>query len=78
MKKGISNVYSCEYCSRSLFSKLNLLGHIINQHKKCDICQNIFQSEKVFEAHKRSGHNKVQLKHTIKREPSFKNHKNKK
>ena len=46
--------------------------HITNQHKKCDVCQNIFQSKKVLEAHKRSVHNKVQLKLTIK------NHKNKK
>ena len=77
-EKGISNRYTCEYCSRSFLAKINLLGHITNQHKKCDVCQNIFQSEKVLEAHKRSVHKKVQLKHTIEREPSFKNHKNKK
>ena len=78
MKKGFSNGYSCEYCSRSCLAKINLLGHITNQHKKHDIIQNTFQSEKVLETHKRPVHNKVQLKHTIKREPSFKNHKNKK
>ena len=78
MKKGISNGYSCEYCSRSFLAKINLLGHITNQHKKCDVCQNIFQSGKFLEVHKRSVHKKAQLKHTIEREPSFKNHKNKK
>ena len=72
MKKGISNVYSCEYCSISFSAKINLLGHITNQHKKRDVCQNIFQSKKVLEAHERSVHTKVQLKHTIEREPSFK------
>ena len=51
-KKGISNGYSCEYCSRSFSAKINLLGHITNQHKKCDIRQNIFQSGKVLEVHK--------------------------
>ena len=48
------------------------MGHTTNQHKKCNVCQNIFPSEKVLEAHKRSVHKKVQLKHTIEREPSFK------
>ena len=78
MKKGISNGYYCEYCIRSFLDKINLLGHITNQHKKCDVCQKKIQSEKVLEAHKRSVHNKVQLKHAIKREQRFKNHKNKK
>ena len=78
MKKGISNRYSCEYYRISLSAKINLLGHTTNQHKKCDVCQNIFQSKKVLEAHERSVHTKVELKHTIERKPSFKNHKNKK
>jgi hypothetical protein len=67
MKKGISNGYSCEYCSRSFSAKM-----------KCDVCQNIFQSGKVLGVHERSVHKKAQLKNTIEREPSFKNHKNKK
>ena len=33
--------------------KKNLLGQITNQHKKCDVCQNIFPPEKVLEAHKK-------------------------
>ena len=72
MKKGISNRYSCEYCRISFSAKINLLGHTTNQHKKCDVCQNIFQSKKVLEAHERSVHTKVELKHTIEREPSSK------
>ena len=51
---------------------------ITNEHKKCDMCKNIFPSEKFLESPKRSVHKKVQFKHTIEREPSFKNHKNKK
>ena len=73
MKKGISNGYFCEYCSRSFSAKIHLLGHITNHHKKCDVCQNIFQSGKVLGVHNRSVHKKAQLKNTIERETSFKN-----
>ena len=77
MKKEISNGYSCEYCSRYFLAKINLLGHVINQHKKCHVCQNIFPSKKkVLKAHKRSVHKKVQLKHAIERKPGFKKYNN--
>ena len=78
MKKGLKNGYFCEYCTKSFLAKVNLLGHITNEHKKCDVCKNIFPSDKVLESHKRSVHKKVQFKHTIEREPSLRNHKNKK
>ena len=34
MKKGIQNGYSCEYCTKAFLAKINLLGHITNEHKK--------------------------------------------
>ena len=78
MKKGSDNEYCCQYCSKTFSDKGSLVEHITNQHKKCCVCNNIFPSEKVLEAHAKAVHKKVQFKHTIEREPSFKNHKNKK
>ena len=51
MKKGIQNESFCQYCTKSFLEKINHLGHITNDHKKCDVCKNIFPSEKVLEAH---------------------------
>ena len=31
--------------------KIHLFGHVTNQHKKYEVCQNIFPSKKVLEAH---------------------------
>ena len=78
MKNGSDNEYCCQYCSKTFSDKGSLIQHIANQHKKCGVCSHIFPSEKVLEAHAKAVHKKVQFKHTIEREPSLKNHKNKK
>ena len=78
MKKGSDTEYCCQYCSKIFPAKIQMVEHITNQHKKCCVCNNIFPSDKVLEAHAKAVHRKVQFKHTIEREPSFKNHKNKK
>ena len=51
-------------------AKINLLGHITNQHKKCNVCKQSFQSEKYLETHRRAVHTQGQGKHRIEREPS--------
>ena len=78
MKKGSDTEYCCQYCRKILFAKMQLIEHIANQHKKCGICNNTFPSEKVQKTHTKAVHKKVQFKHTLEREPSFKNNKNKK
>ena len=62
MKKGSDNEYCCQYCSKTFSDKGSLIQHITNQHKKCGVCNNIFPSEKVFDAHAKSVHKKVQFK----------------
>ena len=71
MKKGSDNEYCCQYCSKTFLYKGSLIQHITNQRKKYGVCSYIVPSAKAV-------HKKVQFKHTIEREPSLKNHKNKK
>ena len=67
MKKGSDTKYSCDNCTKTYLVKTELIEHITNEHKKCGVCNNIFPSEKVLEAHAKAVHKKVQFKHTSER-----------
>ena len=71
MKKGSDTEYCCHYCSKIFPDEIQIVEHITNQDKKCCVCNNIFPSDKVLEAHAKEVHKKVQFKHTIEREPSL-------
>ena len=78
MKQGTENVYSCKYCTQTYLDKVKLVAHITTHHNKCNLCENIFPSEKYLETHMKAVHKRGISKHSLAREPSFKNHKNKK
>ena len=77
-KKGTKNVYSCTYCAQKFADKVELLEHIRSCHKKCNVCENIFPSQRDIEMHLKSVHKRDLSKHSLAREPSLRNHKNKK
>ena len=77
-KKGMENVYSCTYCAQTFADKIELLGNITSCHKKCNVCENIFPSQRDIEMHLKSVHKRDLSKHSLAREPSLRNHKNKK
>ena len=78
IKKGTENVYSCKYCAQTFSNKVELVGHITSYHKKCYICENIFPSQRDIEMHMKAVHKRDISKHSLAREPSLRNHKNKK
>ena len=78
MKKGTENEYRCQYCTKTYSDKLQLVSHITTEHKKCTVCDNIFQSEKDYETQTKAVHKIGKSKHSLARLPSLKNHKSKK
>ena len=60
-------------CSR----KSDVLPHINESHKKCNICEPIFTNTTVLQTHLKANHMKELPKHKLEREPSLKNHKSK-
>ena len=75
---GRDRSYKCDYCSEINFKKPELYNHIISTHKKCTVCAKVCPTQNSFENHMKAIHNKSSSKHTLEREPSLKNYKNKK
>ena len=78
MKKETENVYSCKYFACKFSDKVQLVGHITRYQKKCNVCDNIFPSQRYIETDMRAVHKRDVSKHSLAREPSLRNHKNKK
>ena len=70
--------YKCDYCKSLQLTREQLFNHIPNNHKRCTICAKVFSTSKSFEKHDKPNHHKATAKHTLEREPSLKNSKNKK
>ena len=77
-KKGTENEYSCGHCTQRYSDKVQPISHITIQHIKCTVCDKIFPTGKELETHIKAVHKQGKSKHSLAREPSFKNHKNKK
>ena len=74
---GRDRSYKCDYCSEVNFNRSELINHILKNHKKCTICAKICPTQNLFENHMKSIHHKASPKHTLEREPSLENYKNK-
>ena len=77
LKQGTDNAFKCDFCNEIFAEKRKLNDHIGNIHKKCSLCERIFTTNKSLESHETAVHKKRQSKHKIERDPSMKNHKNK-
>ena len=74
---------SCEFCPNKFKSLNNLQNHVAkfhgnNKQFKCTLCAMSFSNKKILDTHIISVHQKENSKHTIEREPSLSNHKQKK
>ena len=49
--------------------------HMTERHTTCTYCRKLFSTPKVLEIHIQAIHKKENMKHTIEREPSLKDHK---
>ena len=63
-------MYSSKYCAQAFSDKVMLLGHITSYHKRCNVCENIFPSQRDIEMHMKADHKKDLSKHSLAREPS--------
>ena len=77
MTQGTVNKYKCDNCSETFKSTTQIFGNIKNYHQKCTICARIFPEAKSLETHVKAVHKNAIYKHTLERDPSLKNHKNK-
>ena len=82
MNKEIIPQYKCDHCNAVFEIKFHLCDHLEQKHIKCTSCSKIFSSKPSLETHMKIFHKQVSLvvssKHTLERDPSLKNHKNKK
>ena len=53
------------------------IGKVMESHKKCTICDKVCPTKSSFESHMKAFHWKPSSKHSLEREPSLKNYKNK-
>ena len=77
MTQGTVKKYKCDYCSETFKSTTQIFEHIKDDHQKCTICARIFPEAKSLETHVKAVHKNAVYKHTLERDPSLKNHKNK-
>ena len=77
-KQGSESEYKCDNCNFTCIEKVKLSAHILKEHEKCKVCTKVFQNSKSLDTHIEAVHKKPKLKHTLEREPSLKNYKNKK
>ena len=70
--------FKCDYCSKTNLTRQPLYNHILNKHKKCTMCAKVCPTQNSFENHMKVIHHTSSSKHTLEREPSLKNYKNKK
>ena len=70
--------FKCDNCSETYINMQELYNHILNKHKKCTMCEKICPTQNSFENHMKVIHHTSSSKHTLEREPSLKNYKNKK
>ena len=75
---GKDKSFKCDYCSETNLTRQALYNHILNKHKKCTMCEKICPTQNSFENHMKVIHHTSSSKHTLEREPSLKNYKNKK
>ena len=77
-KPGSESTYNCDNCNFTCIEKGKLADHIPEKHEKCKVCTKVFQNRKSLDTHIEAVHKKPILKHSLEREPSLKNYKNKK
>ena len=77
LRQGTDNEFKCDFCNETFADKIMLCDHIPNIHKKCTLCAKMFPTTDSLETHVLAVHKKRKSKHTIERDPSMKNHKNK-
>ena len=77
LRQGTVNEFKCDFCNETFADKIMLCDHIPNIHKKCTLCAKMFPTTDSLETHVLAVHKKRKSKHTIERDPSMKNHKNK-
>ena len=53
-----SMAYKCDKCTLTFKEKGEASSHIIDVHRKCTLCKNIFTTEKVLETHIKAIHKK--------------------
>ena len=75
--------YKCKKCDKKLKSVSNLNNHIKKFHEnqelnQCTYCARLFPSEQLLNMHVIAVHHNESKKHTIEREPSLANQKQKK
>ena len=66
-----------DFCNEKIADNRRLCDHIKNTHKKGSLCAKTFPTAESLETHKIAVHRKGKSKHKIERDPSMKNHKNK-
>ena len=78
-KKGTKDkFYKGDKCNSTFARKSEVLPHINETNKKCNICERKFTNTTVLQTHMKAIHKKELPKHKLEREPSLKNHKIKK
>ena len=77
LKLGSNSEFKCDFCNDIFADKNKLTDHALNFHKKCPLCAKRFSTMESFETHDIAVHKKRKTKHKIERDPSMKNHKNK-
>ena len=70
-------MYSSKYCAQTFSDKVMLLGHITSYHKRCNVCENIFPSQRDIEMHMKADQKKSIQTFTCQR-TKFKESQNKK
>ena len=77
LRQGTVNEFKCDFCNETFADKIMLCDHITNLHKKCTLCAKRFPTTDSLETHVLAVHKKSKSNHKIERDPSMKNHKNK-
>ena len=77
LKLGTNSEFKCDFCNDIFADKNKLTDHALNFHKKCPLCAKRFSTTESLESHDIAVHKKRKTKHKIERDPSMKNHKNK-
>ena len=77
IKQGTDTTFKCDFCNEIFEDKRRLCDHIKTTHKKCSFCAKISPTAESLEIHQNAVHRKGKSKHKIERDPSMKNHKNK-
>ena len=70
-----NELLKCKNCSEKFKEKSELENHIKIQHATCSLCDQVYSTKESLIFHISAVHEKVNNKHVLEKEPSFKNHK---